>query len=71
MNYLSYIRNEHEALYIYFLFLASMAMEQLGQFGNGPYKEYICGIYFELRPVVQEEIPFKIFLIYSSGSHIV
>ena len=30
----------------------------------------MCGIYFEFRPVVQEEILFKIFLIYSSGSYL-
>ena len=37
-------------------------MELFGQVGNGPNKEYMCGIYVEFRRVVQEKILFKIFL---------
>ena len=59
---------EHEVSEI-ILFLAWMAMEPFRQFGNWPYKEYMCGIYFEFRPVVHEETLFKIFFNYSSGGH--
>ena len=40
-----------------------------GKFARGPYKKHLCEIIFNL--MVQEEMPLKIFLIYSSGSHLV
>ena len=51
-----------------FLFSALAAMQNLlCNFGNGHYDEPFRKINFEFGPVVQEEMPFKIFLIYSSG----
>ena len=45
----------------------SAEQNHLSNFGRGYYEEQFCEIIFELGQVVQEEMSFKRFLIYSSG----
>ena len=58
-----------------FLFCALVAIlfsgaEQLSNFDRWSPKEHFCD-YFEIRPLVQEEMSFKGFSIFSSGGHFI
>ena len=45
-----------------------MDQNHLCKFGRGYQEEQFCEIIFEFGPVVQEEMSFKIVLVWSSGS---
>ena len=45
----------------------SAELNHLSNFGRGYYSEQFCENYFEFGPVVQEDMSFKRFLIWSSG----